>query len=398
MNSRATKNKYTIISIYSIYVSLIPILQYYKSPIAIFNLATFMAVFFLCLFVVIGLAGRSFVIRIESGHKPVRLYMLYITLNVIATTIYYNRQINWENLNAYIRMIVLFTSLILLGHSFFDKDIAINVLRKVLVLCSFVILLQDILYYVFSLSISFTIPQLLTEADYALVSNRFSGLYMEPAHFSQCAILYLCLDIFDEKKNSNSGGGWENIVIIGGVILSGSGQGYLLLGLLYLAWMIVSFNRKRISQTKFLALLSSAIVVVIGANLLSRTELVSRALSRIVSERGVFNSVAFVGRTYTNIFFDNLSNAQKWLGVGFGHEYEIVNKGLYINSVYAHLIQCGYTSIPLLIIVFLLLLRQGGLKERIYIPLYMLTMYFAATGNPMLLCFNFLYLLPESKE
>lgn len=377
---------------FSLYIALLPILQYYKSPISILNLATFISVVFFGVFILVNIVKNKHTYVISKNLLPVRVYIIYITTNVIITSFIYSRGYNWDNVSVYFRMLCLMFSLLILGYKFFDKNVAVKILGNFLVLCSILIFFQDVLYYVFSKGINFNIAVLLTDPDYAQARNRFAGLYMEPAHFAQSAILFLCLVLFDEKKQYSK---LTVYIIVLGIILSGSGQGYLMLAILFFMWLFTSFSKHSISKNKFIIILSVSIIIVISCFFLSRTAIVSNALARVISDQGLLNSTALLGRTYTNVFFDRLDANQKWFGVGFGHEYDIVNKGLYINSLYSYLIQCGYTSIVLFVFIFGFLFIKGQLKERLFIPIYALMMYFASIANPMMLCFYFLFLLPE---
>lgn len=394
MNKRTNR----VSCIFSAYVVIIPVIQYYKSPLSIFNLATFLAIAFFIVFAFLSVSKRQLGMNKETHLRPARIYVVYITLNVIITTFYYDRGLNWDNINAYCRMLLLFVALLLMGYRHFDKTMALKVLEIVLIINSLLIIIQMLFRYVLSVGISFSIPQLLTEANYGKMYDRFSGFYMEPAHFSQSAVLYLCLTIFDDNFKNNHVRPWKQLLVIVGIVLSGSGQGYFILLAMYFMWLLFSFRKKTISGNRLIFALFSIIVALIAIVLLSKVEFVRNAVSRVTSENGIFDSEAFIGRTYTNTFFDGLSNTQKWIGVGFGHEFDVVNKGLYINSLYTLLIQCGYTSIFLLGYILGYVFIHSQIQYKVFVIIYAITMSFAAVGNPTGLCFYLLFLLPRDDK
>ena len=381
---------------FSAFVPLIPILQYYVSPIGAFNAATFLAVCFLALFIlnfIFFSRGRVF---LNLNLLPAFVYLFYMTLNVIVTGWYYSYPISWNSCNTYIRLVLLFTALLFFGYGYFDREYALRVLTGLVVVCSVMILVQDVLYYGFSHGINMNIPALLTVPEYSEIKFRFSALYMEPAHFAQSAVLCLFLRIFSEERSRSDL--IQNMIILTGVALSGSGQGYLFLGFLYLFWIMYSFAQKRISRNQLFFILFVTFSAVLSILFLLQLDVVRQSFARILGQNGILDSTAFVGRTYTNVFFSEMSADARWLGVGFGHQFDVVNRGLYINSFYSHLIQCGYTGAVLLLFLLLVLFIRGDAGVKAFIPVYALMIYFASGAGVMELCFYFLFLLPAKNE
>ena len=80
---------------FSAFVPLIPILQYYVSPIGAFNAATFLAVCFLALFILNFIFFSRGRVLLNLNLLPAFVYLFYMTLNVIVTGWYYSYPISW---------------------------------------------------------------------------------------------------------------------------------------------------------------------------------------------------------------------------------------------------------------------------------------------------------------
>ena len=107
------KSSIGISVMFSCYIAVIPIIEYYKSPLRGFNCATFFAMVFLALFaVLIGMRiAREGKVVLDGRMMPVWGYIVFMTLNVIVCFSLYNYDYTWSNLSSYVRFIVLFFSI-----------------------------------------------------------------------------------------------------------------------------------------------------------------------------------------------------------------------------------------------------------------------------------------------
>lgn len=381
---RRQKNN-LIVTFFSSYVALIPILQYYKSPLGTFNLATFSAMIFAVIFIFLYSKKK----RIPKLYFPFRIYVLFLTVNIILVAYITNVKMDWGYLGPYVRMLVLICSILWLGSRFFDYKVAFGTMSIVLHISVIVMVFQLVAYHIFGVTISGTIPSLLTEPGYGLGGMRPSGFYMEPAHYAQSAILYLCWVLFGENKNSKINRKSAAIVTVG-IILSGSGLGYLLATMMYGIWYLSTFifSKKKNRLGKGVVVIVFAIFFII---MLLELSIVQDALARVFYEDGTPGGEALDGRTWSNKYFLNLPDAQKWYGVGFGQVSDYTTA--YMNGLYRLLYQIGYPALVLIAILFYSALKQKERFKKVYIILWAVLINFAGVSSPMILCFAFSFLL-----
>lgn len=386
--------KIDIIKFFSIYIVLIPILQYYKSPISSLNLATLIAVLFVPVFLLVSI-NKPRVKNENTALFPMVIYFLFITINVIVTMNLYNYSFSWGNLSAYFRLVLLFVSLFFLGYAFFDVAIAIKAMENILVFAAFAIIVHTVLFSAANIDFNFIAKSLLTDTIEIQRSARSGGIYMEPAHYAQSTTIYLCMFLFSpnvSKLLSKK----KAIFIVVGMVVSGSGQGYLMLALIYGIWLMKKIMNKKITIRKILIIVGSLLVIFVLALILLQIPFFQNAVSRLISDDGSLGGTALSGRTYTNKFFDRLSDVQKWYGVGFGHLKDITLG--YCNSMYSHLIQCGYLSMVIFGFVCIYYWLKGPMSLKAHVLLYVVMFYFTSMASPMMLCFIVEFYSAEVRE
>lgn len=378
------KNNLMVI-VFSSYVAVIPILQYYKSPISLFNLATFLGILFGIIFLISSIQKN----KIPKLHFAFIFYICFLSINVIYVAYITRIKLSLDYLDVYFRMLILILSILWLGSSFFNYKIAFKTLRIVLSISAILMVFQLFFHHIFGIQITEKIPALLTSPSYGIVGGRPEGLYMEPAHYAQSAILYLCWALFGENKNSKIN--WKYIIIITtGIIISGSGQGYLFIILLYVTWYFMSLRK---SKKQIVMSILFVIIFFISLTMLSNLGIVQMALERVIYENGKLGGQALDGRTWSNKYFLNLPDAQKWYGIGFGQKSQYTSA--YMNGVYELLFQCGYPAFAVIFILLFSGLKQKERYKRIYTLLYAILINFAAFLSPMMLCFVFSFLLSK---
>lgn len=365
--------------LFSAFVALIPILQYYKSPLSSFNLATFLTVVF----------GFAFLldakVYLDKRLLPAILYIAYMSVHII---------VFGGEISGFLRIMVLVVSIVILGHRHFSFDYALHIIERVLTFSTLLMVLQFIGYHFLNTPISGTIPFLLSSegSGYAIASSRPSGLYLEPAQYAQTAIMYLSFRLFwDEKLSPKT---QRNVIlVIAGIVLSGSGQGYVLLGCFLCVCLFYNLTKRRIAVKTALKIILVAIIVVTGAIVLWNTSsYIQLVVSRFVGDDGAFGGIAYGGRSYTNKLFYELGNREQMFGIGIGCSSQYV-KGYYINSLYYYLIENGYTSLIVLGIMILYIFFKGNLAVKIYSVALTALFVFSGVGRPMMLSYYMLFML-----
>ena len=396
MNYKINMSK-ILVRVFSVFVCVLPILQYYKVSFLPFNIATMGLIFFGVFFAIERLSlGGTIILNNSPVKKSVCLYLLFIVVNLIITTIYYKYSSNWNNYDELFRMILLVT-VFMVGTSYFDLSEAMRFFGKLMILNSFLIACQNILYYVLRRCVLLVIPSLVTEHGYLLFRGRFAGIYMEPAHFAQCALLVLAYYIFQDASDVSKSFRKTIIICISiGIIISGSGQGYILLLILFSMWLVTYLNKDGITKEKVFLGLMVPIVVIFVLFLLMQIPFVARAANRFTDLEIGFGGTALRGRTWTNEIFKRLPIKQKWIGIGFGHLKDLTRG--YSNSLNTHLIQCGYFSILFIANILIALARNGMEFARKFVLLFSIMIYFSEAFNPMWLTFFLFFLYQEPKK
>lgn len=374
--------------VFSAYYALIPILQYYISPVRSLNLATLISFGFLLVFVLnLFLTGKY---RLERLITPVRIYTIFIVFSLFLTSIIFHYSFSWENISPTIRLIFLYICLIALGNKWFDVDKAFSILEKVLMISAFFIIIHTVLFSIAHIRVTPIIESLVTKDSLNLDLNRArtGGLYMEPAHYAQSAILYFCHKLFPLSKERVPLS--KRTIFIGvGLIFSGSGQGYAMLAVVYSIWVFYTMFIEKASAKRVITAAGSILLVLIVFVALLQVPYVRNAVNRIIAldtGASMFGGQALAGRSYTNHYFREFSPSMKMTGVGFGHLAEITRGG-FTNSLYAHLIQCGYPSLLFLGNILFFYFKNGSLAVRVHVVLYAIMITFTAMANPMMLCY-----------
>ena len=396
MVENTKKNKFGISAIFSCYIAIIPVLEYYKSPLSGFNSATFLAMVFCVLFLpLLFIEKKDKKIEFDSRMLPVWVYIIFLTFNIAACFSLYDYSYEWNNLSSYVRFVVLFFSLLVFGHNYFDFSVAIRFLEKFLTICAILIFVQDLLYIFFNIGVNISIPQLLMNSTDAVYAGRSGGLYMEPAHYAQSALLYVCAFLFNNDSRlilSRK----SFFIVVFGIIASGSGIGYVLLAAIYFLWLVYNLRLNNLSPKKFISIVLSIVIVAFLCLLLLQIPFVQNAASRFIGADGSLGGKALQGRTYTNVLFKRLTPTQKMYGIGFGFLSRFTDG--YVNSLYSHLIQCGYLSLIPLGFIALYILVKGRPFARAFVVLYIAMVCVAGVATPMGLCFFLSFLLFDGSK
>ena len=381
--------KEKIKSIFSIYVVLLPIIQYYKSPLSGFNLATFLAMVW---FVVFALHSRGR-LAFQKRLTPINLYVAWLVFDMLLMWIGYDYSVSELNIKNFFRIMLLMTSLLYLGTPYFDVNRAVRFLEKLLIASTFYMVAQHGARELLQISLLSTIPALIRKEGYLNGSLRASGFFMEPAGYAQACMIYLSFRLFAKQR-------WEKkdfyklFIILLGMILSGSGQGYALLAVIFALFYLNRFSRKSMSRRRFALLLVLFIGLMIAVAAVSMTPYGQYALSRVyLNKYGEvsFGGQALAGRTYTNKYFFALDSLQKLWGVGVGSTGRITTG--YINSLFFYLLEGGYVVIGVWALMLATIFRRGNASVRVYCILYGIMFTFTGCGRAMMLCHAFPFML-----
>lgn len=375
--------------VFSVFVVFMPILQYYKSLVSAFNAGTFLALVFLVAFSVDSIRRKKVKIRITP---VVVAYIMLLVINYYLQMAYREASyIDGLKMN-YNRAMMLMITIIILGHYYFDEHFAFEVLGILLSASAFLMMIQIV-----GRSIGFqftgTIPVLLKEPSYGIPTSRVSGFYMEPSHYAQSALLYLCWALFDEierrKKQLI-----EIAIVMVGVILSTSGQGYILLAVVVLIWYCRKFvfSNKLSEQGLYRGIFVLVAIMVVLA-LVANTSIFKLAIERISSDRGIFGSQAFLGRTWSEYLLRKLSNRNRWIGMGLGAMEDV-----YLTGYNSYLYSFGYLSYLFFVVLIWQILFS---KKKYALPfaiVFAIEIYISSVVSPYYICFFMSFVLGKNRK
>lgn len=378
---------------FTAFVVFIPIFQYYKSPVPGLNLATFLA---LCFFAWFLLARPKPSRPRQRLLSPVWIYLGFHTFNVVATSLLYNYPLLDPHLLVYVRAVLLVLPILVLGGRFFDFPFAMSILEKLLLASILWMLVQMVFAHVLGHPITGNIPALVTNEGYKMARERPTGFYMEPSEFAKNAIMYLCFTLFGAKSLSRRETR-KVLAIVGGIALSGSGMGYAFLFVGFVAWIMYNVFFTAMTSGKLVGGIALIALLLAATWAFLQTPMGQFAFSRIVSEDGdgrlgYWGGQGLSGRTYTNEMFNDLSNVQKFWGIGMGHDSDVLEDH-YRNSLTSFLVTCGYLSIPVWLAMFAVVFLHGDLRFKIFVVVYALLCCISASAGAMGFSYFFSFLL-----
>ena len=388
-----TANPSRLERVFTAYVVFIPIFVYYKSPVPGLNLATFLALCFLGWFL---LARPKPTKPRQRLLFPVWLYLGFLTFNVVSTSYLYNYPILDPHLLEYVRALLLVLSILVLGARFFDFPLAMSILEKLLLASILWMLVQLVFAHVLGHPITGNIPALVTNEGYRIARERPTGFYMEPSEFAKNAIMYLCFTLFGTKSLPRRETR-KVLAIVGGIALSGSGMGYAFLALGFVVWILYNVFFTAMTSGKLVGGMALIVLLLAGSWAFLQTSMGQYAFSRIVSEDGdgrlgYWGGQALSGRTYTNEMFNDLSDVQKFWGVGFGHGSDVLGN-YYRNSWTSHLVACGYLSIPVWLVIVSSVFLRGDMRFKVFAVIFALLYCISASATVTGFSYFFSFLL-----
>lgn len=381
------KKTNTVNTFFTISLILTPVLECYQSPLSSMNMATFLM---MPLFVLLVLKKIVLKKSVTGEHLPIilLLYPFLILLNLVATNTLATDYVT------YFRSLLWFFTVFVFGRFCYTENGFFGLYRKIILVASVLIIIQGFADYLLGHPFKIWIPSMLRTESYLESSEdlyRPCAFYLEPAHFSQSAILYLSYIIFGIRAKHDYRPQLKEILFVSvAIIISGSGQGYIYLGLLYSFWVLKMLKERSSGKMITLFVLSSLILVF----LLLNTSIGQYALSRILpsDEYGV-GGKALAGRTYGFTVLETLKQSQVWMGVGAYSASKYTEA--YLTSYISTLFTLGILGLIYYTILVLYFFRKGAPYTKVFMILYSIMFSVASVTNISSIAF-FLYPLVNS--
>lgn len=337
--------------IFTFLVITLPILSVYKSPVEYFDLGTFLMI----IFIPFILQKSEYRIR---NDKPLIFFLSFIILSSLILITY--NSLNFTPILRMVKFVTLISVVLLMGYqNLFYKRFALKVLKYVTNAAVIYLILQVVLYRVFGIFLPNGIPALADNDAYLaniyISATRPSSFFLEPAHFAQYSLAYLSFCLFGKKEIKNFNGDWKNIVFIAaGIILSTSGQGLLLLGILICMWIVWKFFFVKIDLKGILLLILVIVILISIIPVLFNSSVVTSTLTRLLTTDVNNGGNAVVARLGGYQYLSYLSGINSFIGMGFGNTPDFYLSG------YAYIIYCtGYIGLAVFLFVLLRMLKRS---------------------------------------
>lgn len=307
---------------FSAFLALLPVIAIYSSGIPGFNIADIILILFLAISVVFK--GKK-PININGKIVLMFLFCIYIcTLPLLIAAVDETSPLS-DVLIRTIRIIFYIISAIFLSRRYLHTETFEKTVVIVSVLAVCYILIQYTFYYVFGHFLAGYVPFLevyqpgYEGVDYLTrFENHFfrpTSFFLEPAHCSRYLIIGLIFTLFNPKARKRSSA--YALIIALGILLTTSGQGYIMCIIAFLFYVFLNPNRrisfKNMGRVLGILVFATAIVAAVYFS----SDIIQNTISRLFNDSSVG---AFSARMGT--LFEVLDEEPLYLV--FGHGYGAV--------------------------------------------------------------------------
>ncbi len=374
---------------YTILVTIIPVLTVYKSLAPGIDLATFLFI-----------AMSAFIIITSKGKMSKIVPLMVLLIYIVTSTLISLQMQQSFGMSVVLRLgkyIVLIFLIVFMGNrELLDVDLGFRTLKTVTLLAVTYIIIQTLAYkgagiLLPNAFLSLVSYEAYSEIDYSNLAKHFyrpTAFFIEPSSFCQYTLLYLCLSIFgwDKKKLIHN---WKHAVFVSiGILLSGSGQGILLLFCIWAFWLLSRLVLTKLNPKKILILFLILAVGVVSVPVLMKSEILAKPLERVFTDNKEGGGNAFLGRMGGYMYFLMLPNSYKLIGMGYGN----VPKDVYFNSLSYTLYCNGILGCILLLYLFGDIVRRGKGFQKVFALVYFGLITGATTFTAANICFYFSFI------
>ncbi|PNT91550.1 hypothetical protein [Clostridium thermosuccinogenes] len=368
-----TKDKLTMLDkITTLVIILGPMFTQYASVIDIILLPE---LFLFPLILIYILRNRSLQIWNIKGYFPYLFIVLVLTLlNILIGT---NVNIS-VSLSAFIRHAFYAFVIVTIGRKNFNIDFAAKTIVSVALINAVYGVIQYISYHFFGRILPWYFGFLPIKYGTYLIENqsyyfsnfgfRFSGLFSEPAHFSQYIAIALVVTLFYKSESfriKRISMVLLSILFIFVLLLNGSGTGFAMV-LFVLSIVVVNLRGKKL--TTVLLKYSLITLAVFAIVYISTSNALSMGLERILSTSELSSSNIRIFRPF--FIFSNLPFFNKIFGVGYANyseyvinsplatSYELSMKSAWTNTIGYILVGSGFVGMLFYLRFYIHLLKK----------------------------------------
>lgn len=351
----------SIKKVYTFIIIFFPILSIYRSPIAAIDLGTFL----MCIVGVTVMLNKACVIELQRRLLPLILYVVAITsISVFSVSLYSSSAIILMRM---LRFVILLGIFSFCSKEYFDFDYGVHLLQKLTIVASIYLIIQFLVYAASGYILPNFIPGL-TKAQGLVQSNvlseyanfyRPTSFFLEPSSFVYFATLMLICSLFLQEYTEIRNKNITAILVTVAIILSTSGQGFIVLVVAWGCWFLKLLIQKQFNRPKILKTIGVFIIMLITVPIIMRSEVISNTLGRIFVEDSNKMS-AIDARSGGYDMFNNLSLFRKIVGMGFGN----LPDNMYFSSIADILFTLGIIGLIIVLVIYLKLFISGKMFQK----------------------------------
>lgn len=345
-----------------------PILQQYKSPIAGIPLADFIAIAYI----------PSLLINFRLKKTNIWLPFIFCFLLILYAFLFIfidsnsNYQVNLSNLLIGIVRLSFHFILIILGvNSLFNISFAIRIFKYIGIFATLYLCIQFAAYYLFGKILPWIIPFLNVYQDgYGSIdfTNFFNDFYrpysffLEPGFYVQFILPLLVIMLLNDKYYDM----FTSVFISIGIILSTSGQGLMILPLI---WGFFIFNRYRKNIWKFSV---GTFLCLIFLYIFKDNSIISRSFDRLF---GGENASSHLRIFQPLQMFSGLPTFNQIMGIGYNNIATVFG-ATYLNSFGFLLISVGVVGSTLYFLyIITLFFRLKLLASKLILIIFVILLF-----------------------
>lgn len=372
---------------YALLTVFLPVLAVYASPIPGFDLGTFIVLLFGL--VCISFANKTTHIKIPIAFLLVLVYTALTMAMAIIDTESHNYSSTTSIIMRTVRFLFMLVIMICIGApSYFDYELIEKYLRRLTLFVAIYAMIQlaffsvtgaKLINVIGPTKIGISFESTLSEYE---DTYRPPSIFIEPSSVTYYIIPYLCIALFasfsgdmfgvrNKKKDLI-----DAIIITLGIICTTSGQGIVVLVLVWSLWLIISIfkrgNRRNLLVTPLILV---AVIYLYSSGVLDFT------LARMGIASDSHNAID--ARMGGYLAFDQLSSFTQLIGTGYGNYRE----DIYYTS-FADIMFCtGYIGLFLVVIMYLQFFMKGHTFQKVLVVASFVIMLGGGIYTATYLCF-----------
>lgn len=386
-----------IVTLYSRFLAVLPLVSIYSSGIPGINVGELILIMFFLYSIVGNRKGRYNKSFDRNAWKFIVIFCMYLITIPILVCMLEDKFSLSDMLIRTARLIFYFVIVLYISKKYFDYKMTMKWIVNISILAVIYLFIQYLSYYNFHIILKGYIPafKLYTTAyetnNYSLLYTenfyRPTSFFLEPAHCARYIILGLISVLFSNTLGKSRL--LLSLLISVGILLTTSGQGLLLLSIVWIFYL--SLFIRRVSKSKILENISLISIGAFALYILSKyTDTLQNTLSRVftgtiqsnnaIGSRLSSISVIFQRNLFDIIFgqgYGTVPSENLWMS---GLTYVLFGAGLigayFIVSTFISCFRSGNNEIKIICLVFFLLFITDDAFNSYMIVLYLSLMIY----------------------